>query len=115
MRGLRASLLVICAGLAAPAPADDQFTLDGLFPLFRRVGRACGREPAIQLLFDQRGILEQPHHFGPHDLIQQVLPDRWVLTDGAAEVPPAVRAKTPIVVNRASARSGRRARESVPA
>src|SRR2546422_1061668 len=69
-------------------------------------GRAGGRERAIQLLFDQRGILEQPHHFGPHDLIQQVLPDRWVLADGTAEMAPAVRAEAPIVVNRASARTG---------
>ena len=92
-----------------------QLSLHRLLTLLRGVGRARDREPAIKLLFDQRGILEQPHHLGPHDLIQQVLPDRSVLADGATEVPPAVRAEAAIVVNQASARPGRRARERVPA
>ena len=92
-----------------------QLTLHRLLTLFRRVGRARGRESAIKLLFDQRGILEQPNHLGPHDLIQQVLPDGSVLADGTAEVPPAIRAKAAIVVNRASARTSRGARERIPA
>ena len=96
-------------------PTRTSIALHGLFTLLRRVGRARHREPPIEFLLNQRGILEQPNDFGPDDLIQQVLPDWSVGATGPAEVPPRIRAEAPIVVNQAGTRPGRGAREGVAA
>ena len=89
--------------------------LHGLRPSPLGVGSLGGGQPAIQFLLDQGRLLEQPEHFGPYHLVQQILPDRTRIAPRTRQVPPPVGPDAAIVLNPARGRPRRDARERVAA
>ena len=72
-------------------------------------------EPAVDLLADQGGVLQQAQDFGPDQVVQQILADRPVIADGALEMAIAVRSQAAVIVELACTRAGRGAIEPVAA
>ena len=68
----------------------DELPLQALLTFLGWIGRARGSEAAIKLVLDQRWVLEQSDHLGPHDLIEQVLAHHAVIAHRTAELSPAV-------------------------
>ena len=66
-----------------------------------------GGQASIQLGGDQGRVLQEPDDLGPHDLIEQVLPDGAAVADRPAQASPGVGANAAIVVDLAG-RTARR-------
>ena len=66
------------------------FTLQRLLPLFCRIGRPRGRQPAIEFALDQAGIFQQTDNLVPDDMVEEVLADWTAIAHWAAEVTPSV-------------------------
>ena len=92
-----------------------EFSLQALLTFLGWLGRARCSEAAVQLLLDQRWVLEQSDHLGPDDLIEQILAHHAVVAHRATQLSPAVRADAFVVVELARARVCRGAGERVPA
>ena len=64
-------------------------------------------EPAVDLLPDQGGVLQQAQHFGPDQVVQQILADRPVVAGWSGQMAVAVRSQAAVVVDLPRTRPGR--------
>ncbi len=108
-------LLIGCQEAVDALAGPRQVPQQGSLALLRRVGCPRRCQPAVELVLDQARILQQADDLGPDNLIEEILADRAVIADRAAEPPPGVRADAAVVVDVAGARPGRRARQGVAA
>ena len=96
----RQQILLVGGEQPFHALADSrEVPLHCLRTLLRGIGSLGGGQPAIQFLLNQCRILKQPYHFGPDDLVQQILPHGARVAPRAPEVPPPVRSDAPVVVD----------------
>ena len=54
-----------------------------IFSLLQRVGIFGRYEPAVQLILNDVRSVQQPHDFLPDHGVKLVLPNRWIVADGA--------------------------------
>src|SRR6266852_1022632 len=93
-----------------------QLPLQTLLTFLGRIARACGCQPAVQFLLEQRRVFQQSDHLRPNDLIEEILSDQAaVVANRTAKFSPAIGTNTFVVVDLARARACRYAREGVAA
>src|SRR6266567_4754432 len=91
-----------------------QLSLQTLLTFPGWIGRARGCQATIEFLLYQSWLFQQSDHFGPDDLIQELLSDETaVVANRAAQFSPAIGANAFVVVNLACARLRRCSRKGV--
>ncbi len=85
--------------LAGPGHLSVQDVL----PLPRGVGCSSRRQPAIELVLDQAGILQQSDDLRPHNPIEEVLTNRATIANRPAKAPPGVGTQASVIMDFTSA------------
>jgi len=75
----------------------NEITSESLFMAFARGGLARSCEPSIEFTLDELRIFEQPHDFGPHDLVQQILTHRAIIANRTRKSPQSCPGTAPAV------------------
>jgi hypothetical protein len=112
----RQKLFLIGGQQAVDALAGPRhISLQDVLPVPCRVGRSCRRQPPIELVLDQAGILQQSDDFSPHNLVEEILTNRTIITYWAAKMAPGVGTQASVIVDLAGARPGRGTRHRIAA
>jgi hypothetical protein len=95
----RQQILLIGGQQTFHALADtDQVAIQFSFTTACRAVRPGRVEPAVDLLADQGGVLQQAQDFGPDQVVQQILADRPVIAGGAGQMAVVVRSQAAVIV-----------------
>ena len=112
----RQKLFLIGGQQAVDAFAGTRhLSVKDVFPLPCWIGRSCRRQPPVELVLDQAGILQQSDDFSPHNPIEEILTYWPVIAYWSAKTPPGVRPQASVIVDFTSARPGRCTRHRVAA
>ena len=112
----RQKLFLIGGQQAVDAFAGTRhLSVKDVFPLPCWIGRSCRRQPPVELVLDQAGILQQSDDFSPHNPIEEILTYWPVIAHWSAKMPPGVRPQASVIVDFTSARPGRCTRHRIAA
>src|SRR4051812_5877253 len=112
----RQQILLIGGQQTVHALADtDQGAIQFSFTTACRAVRPGRVEPAVDLLADQGGVLQQAQDFGPDQVVQQILADRPVIAGWSGQMAVVVRSQAAVIVDLPRTRPGRGAIQRVAA